>query len=94
MPGTMDEIMEELAENGEAQLLEPRNVYDPCIVGLGYRFHDGPVAIYSISMILKVLQDSGMEPEAAAESFQVNTLGAWMGDGTPFFVELRDDNSV
>ena len=89
-----NELMEALDETGEAQLLEPRNVYDPCIVGVGYRFHDGPVAIYSITMILKVLQDSGMDPEEAGESFQVNTLGAWMGDGTPFFVELRDDNSV
>jgi hypothetical protein len=76
-----------LAEN-DALLMEPREEYDDCMIGIGYRFNHGPLAVYSISKVLKLMEDSGMSSEEAEEFFSFNTLGAWMGDGTPIFMDL------
>jgi hypothetical protein len=83
-------IEEALAEN-EACLLEPRDEYDPCVIGIGYRFSSGPLAVYSIPKVLKVMEGWGMDEEGAQEFFEYNTLGAWMGEGTPIFIHLLGD---
>ena len=82
----MLEDAEELLAENDALLLEPREEYDSCIIVVGYRFSEGPLAVYSIPKVLRVLENSGMEPEEAEEFFNFNTLGAWMGDGTPIFI--------
>ena len=82
----MPEDVEEVLAENDACLLEPRNEYDACIVGVGYRFSSGPLAVYSIPMVLKVMEGWGMDQEEAEEYFNFNTLGAWMGDGTPMFI--------
>jgi hypothetical protein len=79
--------MEDVLADNEAVLLEPRNEYDACIIGIGYRFSSGPLAIYSIPKVLKVMEKWGMNEDEAQEYFNFNTLGAWMGDGTPLFQE-------
>ena len=84
-----EDVEEVLAEN-EACLLEPRDEYDACIVGIGYRFNAGPLAVYSIPLVLQVMKGWGMDDEEAQEFFEFNTIGAWMGDGTPMFVHLFD----
>jgi len=69
-------------------LMEPRSDYDPCLVGIGYRFKDGPLAVYDINKVLKVLQTrDGMSEEGSEEFFQFNIVGSWVGDGTPMFIE-------
>lgn len=75
-------------EANEACLLEPRDEYDACVIGLGRRFSSGPLAVYSISKVIKVMEGWGMDTEEAVEFFEFNTLGAWMGEGTPIFVYL------
>jgi hypothetical protein len=85
--GLPENIEDLLAEN-EALLLEPRDEYDSCVVGIGYRFHAGPLAVYSIPKTIKVMKGWGMDEDEAQEFFDFNTLGAWMGDGTPVFVHL------
>ena len=68
--------------------MEPRSDYDPCLVGIGYRFKDGPLAVYDINKVLKVLQTrDGMSVEGSEEVFQFNIVGGWLGDGTPMFIE-------
>ena len=84
-----EDVEEVLAEN-EACLLEPRDEYAACIVGIGYRMSAGPLAVYSIPLVLKVMEGWGMDEEEAQEFFEFNTIGAWMGDGTPMFVHLFD----
>ena len=79
------DIEDVLAEN-DACLLEPRDEYDACIIGIGYRFTEGPLAVYSIPMVLKVMEGWGMDEQEAQEYFEYNTIGAWMGDGTPIFI--------
>ena len=82
-----DDITGALADS-EALLLEPRSEYDPCLVGIGYRFKDGPLAVYDIERVLTVLGQDGMTDEEAVEFYEFNVLGAWMGDGTPIFITL------
>lgn len=81
------DVEETLAEN-EALLLEPRAEYDACIVGIGHRFSSGPLAVYSIPMVLRVLEGWGMDGEEAQEFFEFNIIGGWVGDGTPMFIHL------
>tara|TARA_Y100000310_G_scaffold338188_1_gene427153 strand:- start:2027 stop:2419 length:393 start_codon:yes stop_codon:yes gene_type:complete len=92
---TLTEILEHLEEFGEeALLMEPRSDYDDCILGVGYRFHDGPLAIYSVERVLAVLQKDEMDEEDAIEWFDFNVIGGWNGPGTPIYVrecEMRTD---
>ena len=94
---TLSELLVYLEENGEeALLMEPRSEYDECIVGIGYRFHDGPLAVYSIDRILAVLQDDETDEEEAIEWFDFNIIGGWNGPGTPIYIrdcEMRTDDS-
>ena len=79
--------IEDILSEGEALLMEPRDQYDSCLVGVGYRFHDGPLAVYDIDRVLSVLGEEMSEGDAQ-EWFEYNTLGAWVGEGTPIFVRL------
>ena len=85
---TLVEILEYLEEYGDgALLMEPRQDYDDCIVGIGGRFHDGPLAIYSVERVLAVLmRDDEVDEEMAMEWFDFNVIGAWNGPGTPIYV--------
>jgi hypothetical protein len=84
--------MDELEEN-EALLMEPRADYDSCVVGLGYRFSSGALAVYDIDQVLRVLGEGGVDEEEAIEYFEFNVIGSWMGDGTPIFVRLFQEEA-
>ena len=86
-----DHVEDALGEN-EACLLEPRDEYDDCVIGIGYRCSAGPLAVYSIPKVLKVMQGWGMDDQEAQEFFEYNTIGAWMGDGTPIFIHLFEED--
>ena len=83
-------VLEE--ENPEASLMEPRGEFDGCLVGLGYRYNDGPLAMYSIDKVLRVYVARGMDEEEAQEWFDFNVIGGWVGEGTPIFV--REDEML
>jgi len=85
---TLEEILEHLEEYGEeALLMEPRSDYDECLIGIGARFHDGPLAIYGVERILAVLmRDDEVDEEGAQEWFDFNVIGGWNGPGTPIYV--------
>ena len=90
---TLVELLGVLEEgNPEALLMEPREEFDGCIVGLGYRFHDGPLAMYSVDRVLRVFVGNGMDEEEAADHFGFNVIGGWVGEGTPIYV--RDDEML
>ena len=82
------EDITEAFEDSEALLLEPRSQYDHCIVGIGYRFNAGPLAVYDIEKVLQVLEKDGMTEEEAIEWYDFNIIGGWVGDGTPIFINL------
>ena len=87
---TLEEIMGILEDAGvDAMALEPREEYDSCIAGIGWRTASDPVLIYDRAKILEFLQTE-MTEEDAIEHYEFNIVGSWVGDGTPIFVELRD----
>lgn len=69
--------------------LEPRESYDPCIVGVAQRFNTLTLA-YSVEKIIEMLVADGMTEDEAVEYFEYNTMGAWLGDGTPVFMRNVD----
>ena len=99
------DLIAQLAEiNPAAWLLEPRDVYDPCVVGITddpddqwprkvktwVAFYDADLCVNAIRLWLH--EDAPDTEEAwvgAQDWFSYNTSGAWVGDGTPTF---RFDN--
>ena len=99
-PITLAEAL--LLLNPEAKLLEPREVYDDCIVGLAASHpadrwramrpsgpDAGVVAIYDVSRLLDRLA-SGADTEEeyleVSDHVDQNLGGAWQGPGTPIVV--------
>jgi len=94
---TRAEIFEALGFSEEVNFLDGPD-YDECIVG-AVRFYDPSygqrhVLLYDEEGILEALvrnSDGEMTREEAQEFFEFNTIGAWMGKGTPaFFTRLED----
>ena len=83
----LDDVMDSLEDN-EALLMDPQDQFNPCIVGTGYLFHHGPVAVYDIGKVIAAFVAEGMTEEEAQEHFEFNVIGGWVGDGTPIFVHL------
>jgi len=94
IPGPSEEILDGLLA------LEPRAMYDQCIVGVVRRFNDTFVLYDQKCVIDAVTADYASEPLAtgdddpyiaAVEWFEFNTIGAWMGKGTPGFLQRDED---
>lgn len=90
----MNQYIQRLAAlNPEALLLEPRDVYDSCVVDIT----DNPdddwprqtpawVAVYDGEAVIEATsQANGSSLEEAAEHVGYNMVGAWLGEGTPAF---------
>lgn len=88
-----EEIVEEISDRtcGEALLLEPRDMFDACLVGMVHQFGRPPVACYSLNQVLTALMRSGMTHEEAVEWFEFNMVGAWVGEFTPAFIETFEE---
>lgn len=71
----------------DAIFLEPKS-FDEAIIGIAYRFGMEPVVTYDRTIVVDILARE-MTREEAEEFFEFNTIGAWMGDLTPIFVDTR-----
>jgi len=60
-------------------------------LGIGRRCGQPDIAVYSIPKVLEVLQEDGMTYEEAVEYFEFNTLGAWVGEETPMWMQPHED---
>ena len=60
---------------------------EEAFVGIGWRFNDGPLAIYDKEKVFEILTEE-MSYEEACEHFDYNIIGGWVGDKTPIFVTL------
>lgn len=87
---SVSEMEEVVMASGEATLfLEPRETFDRAIVGLADRAGGMCVVAYDRDACIQALmQDNDWDYETALEYFEFNTLGAWVGEYTPIFVEL------
>jgi len=68
------------------------NFIDPILVGLVERFGMEPVFCYDKQAIVaKIMREEGIHFEQAAEHFEYNIVGAWVGKGTPCFLTRHID---
>ena len=82
-----DRILAQMDEHEAEYLrLEPREDFDPCIVGIARRFNDCVLA-YDIDLIIAMLvRRDGMEVDEAIDHFEFNIIGGWYGNATPVFL--------
>lgn len=71
----------------EALFLNPE-AFDEAIIGVAERSGGMMVVAYDRSRCVDILARD-MSREDAEEFFEFNTLGAWMGDQTPVFIDTR-----
>lgn len=81
----MDQLRE---ENPDAIILDG---YESAFVGIARRCGQPSVAAYSYSKIIDELRRE-MSYDEAVEFFEFNIGGAWMGENTPVFIEIEEEN--
>ena len=62
---------------------------DDAIVGVGSRCGQPDLFVYDVEKVIEILVKQGMAPEEAWEWFDYNIGGAWMGEGTPIWLDKR-----
>jgi hypothetical protein len=82
-----DQVVEILSE------MNPYALYadglESALVGYTLNHHHAHVAVYDYDLCIKILVDrDGMEPEEADEFLSFNTLGSFVGDDGPLFVQF------
>lgn len=87
-----------VGDNGDRAGTEPVMMvmegFDDCIAGVVHRHGHQTVIAYDLYKVLDKLRKQGMTCEEALEFHQYNQLGAWVGEGTPCFIEMADQSSV
>ena len=67
--------------------LEPAEFFDRFLLGVAERCGMEPVFVYDLDAIREAyVSEEGMTYEEADEHLSFNTLGAWLGAGTPLFL--------
>lgn len=80
-----EELRDWIARHNEEALLA--DGYEEAIIGIAERCSQAAVVVYDAEKCIEILmQRDGMDYDEAFEFFQFNTLGAWVGDGTPLFL--------
>lgn len=61
---------------------------DDALLGIGWQFNKR-IAVYDYHKCLQILVErDGMTRDEAVEFFEFNVVGAWVGEGTPVFLEV------
>ena len=66
---------------------EGQERFEDAIIGIAYRFGTQPVVAYDMDKVIQVFKEDMPDETDALEYFEFNVIGAWMGDGTPIFIE-------
>ncbi len=73
----------------DALFLDPAD-FDEAIIGVAERADGMRVVAYDRTRCIEVImRNSTLEYEEAVEFFEFNTVGSWVGDMTPVFVDGR-----
>jgi hypothetical protein len=73
-------------ENPDALLADG---FEQALLGVARQACAPPLAVYDRARCIEILVErDGMDEEEAEEFFEFNVAGAYMGPGTPVFVEL------
>ena len=95
---TIDRIKEWVSEWNEEALLA--DGFEDAIVGISERIGREPIVVYDKDKCIEILaaqmtsDDEDDDPYTmAVEYFEFNVIGAWMGDGTPEFITLWNNEA-
>lgn len=83
----MNELLEQLHEENEQALTA--DGFDDALIGICRRFGEPPIAAYSYEKCIDLLMKQGMLMQDAIEYFDFNVIGAWVGEGTPVFIQTE-----
>lgn len=83
-----EELRDWIARHNEDALTA--DGFDEAIIGIAERCGSQALVVYDAEKCIEILQRGGMDYDEAFEFFQFNTLGAWVGDGTPLFLWRPD----
>jgi hypothetical protein len=87
---TPREHVEQLAADGEEILLA--DGFEDALMGIQQTFEHGGIryrTLYSLKRCVEIMMADGSTYESALEYLNFNTLGAYVGRGTPsFFLDL------
>ncbi len=62
--------------------------FDAAIIGIGYTACKSPVLVYSYEKCIEILESrDGMDHDDAVEFFDFNVQDAYVGEGTPMFMQ-------
>lgn len=91
-----DEVVTWIEESGyEDEGLLLADGYEPAFLGIAVSAGRKPVAVYDIDQCINVLMDrDGMTYEEAEEFFSFNTLGAYVGEQTPLYINRRQHGTT
>ena len=64
--------------------------YDDCILGVCQQCGREPVLAYDVGKVIERHMADGMSRDEAYEHFDFNQLGAYVGPGTPVFIEMEE----
>jgi hypothetical protein len=80
-------IRENLNDMFEDLLFLSEPEFDVAILGVAERIGMSPIVAYDTAKIIDILcERDGMEGDEAAEFFEFNIAGAYVGDRTPIFI--------
>jgi len=95
---TIDRIKEWVSEWNEEALLA--DGFEDAIVGISERIGREPIVVYDKDKCIEILaeqmtsDDEDDDPYTmAVEYFEFNVIGAWMGEGTPEFITLWNNEA-
>jgi|GEM_PF-668505 len=83
------QLQEALLEMNEEALFA--DGLEEAFVGICQRFGQPPVAAYDREKVLDLFVSQGMSEEEAEEFFEFNTIGAWVGESTPVYLDLMKE---
>lgn len=85
-PKIGNQVRERISEDyGEDILM--MDGFDEAVVGIIETFQGELCVTYGVDKVLAILMEQGMSEEEAREYFYFNQKGAYLGPGTPLFLE-------
>ena len=79
-------------KNSEEELMTAQG-FDDAILGVGYRCGQMPIVVYDSAKVIDILMErDGMTHEEAEEYFSFNIEGAWVGEHTPIWLRVPEQD--
>ncbi len=82
-------VQEWIEENYPDEGILLADGFDRAFLGVGRTFNGPAVAVYDKNIIITILHKDGMSVDKAYEYFDYNVAGAYVGERTPMFVEIK-----